>query len=459
MIEAVNPADGLPLSQRRWVMGCIMLGMVLSSLDSSIANIALPSIAHSLMTSDAAVVLVINGYQLAATVCLLPVAALSESQGFKRVYAPGMGIFTLASLCCALSPSLPILVASRVVQGAGGACMSVAGMAIVRSIYPSSIVSRGFALIALSVAVAAALGPTVASSILAVAHWPWLFLVNVPLGLCALPIFIKLAPAGKRQSRPFDFAGAVLNALAFGFVVVGIGSLGIGQAAIASCEIILGLAFFAVFVIQQTKRLVPLLPLDLIRIPIFALSIGTSTCSYAAQILAYASLPFLFERSLGLNPVQTGLFLTPWPLLVALAAPIAARLTTRYPASIITTLGMALLSAGLCLLAALPSAPTKLDIIWRMALCGIGFGLFQTPNNTAMMMSGPPERSGAAAGMNAVARYLGWSLGSAVVALIFGLAGPAATIRCLETGAVFAGAGAFFSGARWRSRERAARRA
>ncbi len=441
-------ADGLPSSQRRWIMPCVLLGLVLSSLGSAIANIALPSIARSLACSDTAVVWVVNSYQIAITVCLLPVAALGESMGFKRIYAAGLAIFTFASLGCALSPTLTALVYARIVQGVGGAGMTVAGVALVRAIYPRTLISRGFALVALAVAVSGALGPTVAALILATANWPWLFFVNVPLGLVAVPLFLAMAPSGSRYVRPFDLTGAVLNALALGLIVVGVGTLGSGSVGIAAVEIVTGLAFFGLLVRQQTRQTLPLLPLDLIRMPVFALSAATSVCAYAAQILAFVSLPFFFETVLHLTPFETGLLLTPWPLLVAVSAPVAGWLTVYCPASVVSSIGMTVLAGGLRLMAILPPAPAKWDIVWRLAVCGIGFGLFQTPNNTAMMTAGPVERSGGASGMNAVARNVGMSLGAATVALIFGLGGPYGTISCLEVGAGIAAFGAILSGAR-----------
>src|SRR5262249_853093 len=151
-----------------------------------------------------------------------------------------------------------------------------------------------------------ALGPTIAAAILAVAKWPWLFLVNVPFGL-AVPLFIAVAPAGNRIARPFDFTGTALNALAFGLVVVGVSTLGIGDGRIATGTIVAGLVCFIFFVRQQLRHPMPMLPFDLFRIPLFTLSVWTSVCSYAAQILAYVSLPFLFEKGLHLSAVETGL--------------------------------------------------------------------------------------------------------------------------------------------------------
>jgi MFS transporter, DHA2 family, multidrug resistance protein len=437
----------LTASRRRWAMLCILLGLGLSALGSAIVNIALPNISRSFASSDAVTVWVVNAYQLSATVCLLPVASLAESLGLKRAYAGGLAIFVLASLGCAFAPTLPMMVSARLIQGAGAAGIAVAGVAFVRVIYPHRMVSKGLALVALAVAIPGALGPTIAATILAVAKWHWLFLVNVPFGL-AVPLFIAAAPPDVRVARPLDLTGTVLNALAFGFFVVGVGTLGIGNGSIATGEIVAGLVCFSLLVRQQRRHPTPMLPFDLFRIPLFTLSVWTSVCSYAAQIMAFVSLPFWFETGLHLSAVETGLLVTPWPFMTAVTAPIAGRLTIRYPGSLICSIGLALLAVGLLLMIFLPTTPAKWDIVWRLALCGIGFGLFQTPNNTAMMTAGPIGRNAAASGMNAKARYVGWSLGSALVSLILGLYGDHGAILCLVAGMAFALMGAATSSAR-----------
>ena len=441
----MSETDGLPAPQRHWVMGCALLGVVLAGLDSAIANIALPTIARELSASDAATVWIVNIYQLAVTVSLLPAASLGESLGLKRVYGFGLALFTAASLGCALAPSLSLLVTARMVQGVGGACMAALGGALVRAIYPRRIMGQGFALIALMVAISAALGPTLAALILSVANWPWLFLVNVPVGLIAVPLFLAVAPPGRPRPRPLDKVGALLNALALGLIVTGVNGLGSEARSLAVAEIVAGLACGALLVWQQRRRTAPLLPLDLLRIPLFALSIGTSICSYSAQILAYVSLPFLFQTVMHRSAVATGLLVTPWPLLVAVAAPIAGKLSGRYPAAVLGSAGLAVLATGLVLLVMMPAMPSDWDVAWRMAICGIGFGFYQTPNNLTLMTAGPPDRTGAASGMIAVARTVGWSLGSALVALIFSLRGSAGAVTCLEVGAGFAAVGAVVS--------------
>ena len=438
-------SEALSAAQRRGVMACVLLGVVLAGLDGAIANIALPTIARALHASDAGTVWVVNSYTLATAVCLLPAASLGESLGLKRVYGFGLALFTAASLCCALSPTLPALVAARLAQGVGAACLSAIGGALVRSIYPRALLGRGFALVALAVAISAAVGPTIAAAILSVATWPWLFLVNVPLGLVAVPLFLRFAPAGAGRPRRLDWLGAVLNAVSLGLVVTGVDGLGSPDRMAAWAELAAGLLCGALLVWQQRRKPEPLLPLDLLRIPLFALSVATSVCSYSAQILAYVSLPFLFQVGMHRSAIATGLLITPWPLLVAVAAPVAGRLSSRYPAAVLGSIGLLVLASGLVLLAAMPAAPGDWDIAWRMGVCGIGFGFYQTPNNVTLMTAGPAHRSGAASGMVGVARTVGWSLGTAAVALIFGLRGEAGAVTCLWVGAAIALTGALVS--------------
>ena len=440
--------EGLPPGPRRWVMLCMIMGVVLANLDAAIANIALPTIARQLHATNAATVWVVNSYQLAAAVSLLPSASLGEILGAKRVYAFGLAVFLVASLACALSPNLNFLIGARLLQGIGGAGVAALGPALVREIYPRRIIGSGFALIALMVAIAAACGPTIAALILAVANWPWLFLVNVPICLVALPLFMAVAPKSAPQPRAFDITGAVLNTAALGLIVIGIGRLGASHPAFAVAEIAVGFAAFIILVFQQRRQPAPLLPLDLLRIPVFSLSVVTSICSYSAQILAYVSLPFLFETVMHRSQIATGFLVTPWPLMVAVAAPIAGRLSARYPASILGSIGLALLAIGMVTLATLPAAPADWNVAWRMGLCGIGFGFFQTPNNTALMTSGPPARGGSASGMVAVARTIGLALGAAMVAVLFAIAGDHGPRLCLDTGVAFAVLGLLVSGSR-----------
>ena len=432
-------------------MFALLAGVAVASLDSAIANIALPTIAKDFDATEATSVWVVNAFQLGTALCLLPAAALGEIRGLRPVYAFGIVAFGLASLACALSPSLTWLVLFRFLQGAGGAFLAALVPAMVRRIQPRPKIASGLAWVALTVAASGAAGPSVAAAILSIARWPWLFLVNVPICAFALWAFLRNAPAAEPQPRRFDLGGALLCAVALGLLVVGVDTLGI-DARVAGLEIVGGLFALAFLVAQQSRRSAPLVPLDLMRIPLFSLSVLTSVCSYAAQILAYVSLPFLFQSVQHRSAVETGLLVTPWPLLVVFAAPIAGRLTARHPAALLGSLGLAALAIGLACLATMPAQPSVVDIAWRMALCGVGFGFFQTPNNAALMTAGPLNRAGAAGGMLALARIFGWCLGSALVAVVFALEHVRPTAACLELACGFAAFGAIVSVSRFRVR-------
>jgi DHA2 family multidrug resistance protein-like MFS transporter len=413
--------DGLPAPQRIWAIVTVALGIVMAVMDSSIANVALPTIAGDLHASPALSIWIVNGYQLAITISLLPLAALGDIIGYRRVYVAGLILFTLASLLCAVSHSLPMLAAARVVQGFGGAGIMSVNSALIRFIYPHRLLGRGLSINTLIVAVSAALGPTVASGILSVADWPWLFAVNIPFGIAAIAIAIRALPRTPRAKHSFDVGGAVLIAILFGLLIGSIDAFGHGEPfAWFIAELVATAGIGLLMVRREATTAAPMLPVDLMRIPIFALSIATSICSFAGQMLALVSLPFLLQSKLHFTAVQTGLLITPWPIAIAFISPIAGRLADRYPAGLLGAIGLVVFASGLFALALLPDPPSIVDIAWRMALAGIGFGLFQSPNNRAMIGSTPRERSGGASGMLGTARLLGQTMGAALVALVFG---------------------------------------
>lgn len=416
-------ADGLEQPQRFWGALTIWLGLTLAVLDGAIANVALPAIARDVHADPAAAVWVVNAYQLAVTISLLPLSALGEKYGYRRVYWAGLGLFILASAACAASRTLPALTLARVLQGFGAAgIMSVNG-ALVRFIYPRRLMGQGLGLNSMVASVSAAAGPTVAAGILTIAPWQWLFAINVPLGLLALAIAARALPPTPRSGQRFDVLSAALNALTFGLLIVGIDGAAHGQGRLAIGGELLGaLGSGAVLIVRQLSQTAPLLPVDLLRIPLFGLSVATSITTFAAQSLAFVSLPFLFENGFHFSDARTGLLMTPWPVAVALVAPFAGRLADRYPAGILGGIGLAAMTAGLVLLALLPDQSGLFAIIAPMMLCGLGFGFFNSPNNRAMLTAAPRERSGGASGMLATARLLGQTSGAAVVALCFALA-------------------------------------
>ncbi|MGF6966730.1 DHA2 family multidrug resistance protein-like MFS transporter [Paraburkholderia sp. WC7.3g] len=437
---------GLPVPQRYWAMLVIALSLTLAVLDSAIANVALPTIARNLHASAAASIWVVNAYQLAITITLLPLASLGDRIGYRRIYLSGLILFTVASFGCALSNSLAMLALARVIQGFGAAGIMSVNTALVRMIYPPSQLGRGVAINAMVVAVSSAVGPTVASGVLAVATWPWLFAINVPIGIAAIVGGFKALPMNPGHESPYDYLSAVMNAFVFGLLIFAVDGLGHGERfGYVTLEALGALVIGYFFVRRQLTRPAPLLPIDLLRIPVFALSVGTSVCSFCAQMLAFVSLPFLLQDRLGLSQVETGLLMTPWPAIIIIAAPVSGVLSDRISAGWLGGVGLAAMTVGLLLLATLGPHPDALQISWRMALCGAGFGIFQSPNNRTMLSSAPRERSGGASGMLGTARLTGQTLGAALVALIFGVAPQNGTIIALYVAAGFSALAAVVS--------------
>jgi DHA2 family multidrug resistance protein-like MFS transporter len=428
--------DGLPARERTRALLVIILGIVMAVLDGTIVNLALPDITRELNATAAQSIWVINAYQVATLALLLPLASLGDIVGYRRVYLVGLSVFTLASAACAMADSLTTLALARVLQGLGAAGLMSVNTALVRLIYPKHLLGRGIAINSLVVATASVAGPSIAAAILSVASWPWLFALNVPFGLLSVWLGRKALPDNHAKAAgrlsPLD---VTLNALMFGLVFLGVDGLGVrietvpgGQPAgslwLPLAELAAGIAVGVVYVRRQLAQPLPLFPLDLLRIPVFALSMGTSIGAFCAQTLAYVSLPFLLLGNYGFTHLQAGLLLTAWPLAIVVTSPVVGRLIGRYSGGVLGGIGMALLCLGLVLLAVLPPHPSQLDIVWRMALCGIGYGLFQSPNNHTIITSAPPHRSGGASGMLGTARLTGQTLGAVLLAMIFAMFDP-----------------------------------
>ena len=400
------------------VLAAIMMGV----LDGTVMNVALPTLSKEFNVTPSDIIWVVNAYQLVVTMMLLGFAAIGDVFGYKRVFLCGVSIFVTASALCAMSKSFEMMVASRILQGIGGACTMSINTALLRIIFPPNRLGRVMAANAVIVAVTAASGPALGGAILSVGHWSWIFLMNIPLGLAALTIGWKLLPHNPPQKtkRKLDGQSVVMNAVFFGLLIYtiegmahdGFSTLLLLQAAVT---VIVGILYIK----RQLQIPMPILPVDLFRIPIFSLSIGCSIACFTAQMLALVSLPFFMQHSLGMGVAATGLLMTPWPLATTLTAPIAGRMIERVHPGILGAVGMGIFATGLCLLATLGNDTESWNLAWRMAVCGIGIGLFQTPNNVTITTSAPIQRSGGASGMLGTARVLGQTLGTAIVAILF----------------------------------------
>ncbi len=414
--------DGLPPSTRWIAMLTVAISVGMTVLVGGVANVALPTIAHDLHATPAESIWVVNAYQLAVTVTLLPFASLGDIYGHRRVYCWGVVLFTIASLACAVAPTMPLLVIARVFQGFGGAgIMSVNG-ALIRFIFPRAQLGRGVGFNGLIVTGCSAAGPSVAAAVMALTSWPWLFYVQVPLGAISFALSVRFLPRTPLAGAPFDPPSAVLNALTFGLFITALDGVGRGQsAALIAAEFAVCFTIGYVFVRRQLGLKAPMLPVDLFANPVFALSSATAVCAHCAQVMAMVALPFYFQYVGGLSPVEIGVLITPWPTMLVIMAPISGRLADRYNTGMLGGIGMAIMVAGLLLVLFMPVPMNRLDVAWRLAVCGLGFGCFQTPNNRLLIGSAPPNRAGAGSGVLSTSRLLGQTTGSALVALIFGL--------------------------------------
>jgi len=425
---AAHDADGLPLPRRYAAVAAILGGGVLVVLDGAIANIALPAIASQLKATPADAVWIITAYQLAVAMFLLPASALGERLGHRRVFAGGVALFTAASALCALAPSLPWLVAARCLQGLGSAAVMPLGLALLRFTYPRRLLARSIAWNALAVAAASAAGPTLGAFILSAASWPWLFAVNLPIGLLVLAACAAL-PSPPRAARQIDIASVALNALLFAAFVLG-GDRLVGHPLQGSALLALSVACMVLLVRREMPKAAPLIPLDLLRVHSFRVSIIASVCCFTGQMAALIALPFYLQHELGQSAVTAGLLMTPWPLAVMLAAPLSARLAQRLPTAWLCAAGSACFASGLALCALWPlHGNPAVPIALFTSLAGLGFGFFQTPNNQNMLLSAPKERSGAAGGAQGTARLTGLTLGSLLMGLLFALLPPDSAVH------------------------------
>jgi len=404
------------------VLAAIMMGV----LDGTIMNVALPTLSKEFGVSPSDSIWIVNAYQLIVTMMLLGFAAIGDVFGYKKVFLFGVSIFVTASALCAMSRSFEMMVAARVLQGIGGACTMSINTALLRIIFPPNRLGRVMAANAVIVAVTAASGPALGGAILAIGHWSWIFLMNIPLGLVALAIGWKLLPHNppSKTRQRLDGGSVVMNAVFFGLLIYTIE--GIAHDGISTLLILQGIVTIIVGVLYIRRQLqipMPILPIDLFRIPIFSMSIGCSITCFTAQMLALVSLPFFMQHALNLSVAETGLLMTPWPLATTLTAPLAGRLIERIHPGILGAAGMGIFAIGLSMLATLGEHAALWDLAWRMAICGIGIGLFQTPNNVTITTSAPIQRSGGASGMLGTARVLGQTLGTALVAIVFHLMG------------------------------------
>jgi DHA2 family multidrug resistance protein-like MFS transporter len=420
---SANAAGGLPQPRRAFALLGITLAIMLASLDSSIVNIALPEISKSLSVAPASIIWAVLAYQVVISVSLFPLAFVGDRVGHRLVYSAGVVVFIASSTACAFSPNLTWLVASRAVQGLGAAGIMSVNMALIRFIMPPALLGRGIARNTLTVGLSLTAGPTIASAILSVASWQWLFLVNIPIGIIAFVLARTALPETPRiTTRAFDVGGAALTALTLGVLIVAIDGVGRGDPPLFLVgEFITGIVLVTILLNHQSRQSVPILPLDLLRIPLIGLSGASAILAFIVQGMSFVTLPFYFHDVQGFSQVMVGFAMTPWPAAMVIASPIAGRLSERFNPGLLGLFGLMLVCVGLILVWLIPQHASWGNIAWRMFICGYGMGTFQVPNSRAIIENAPAHRSGGASAIQASGRLYGQAIGAALGAACFGL--------------------------------------
>jgi DHA2 family multidrug resistance protein-like MFS transporter len=413
--------------RRTLAIASVLISMVLVVLDAAIANVALPSIGLSLHVTPAMSVWIITAYQTALLMALLPCAALGESLGYRRVFTAGVALFIGASALCASAPSLGWLVAARFLQGLGGAGVMALGIALLRSVVPSAKLGAAIGWNAISVALSSAAGPGIGAAILSGAGWPWLFAVNVPLGVLVL-VATRALPSASGTARPMDWFSVTLNIGVFTSLIIG--SELLPTVPVLGSALFVGSAMMLVTLVRREgPKEAPLIPLDLLRSDSFRNSVIASICCFTGVAAAMVALPFYLQHGLKQSAWMTGLYMTPWPLTAAVAAPLAGRLANRVSTAWLCLAGGVCLSIALVTAALWPLQEQPFPLAVFTILGGFGFGFFQVPNNRNMFLAAPVERSGAAGGMQGTARLAGQTSGAIIMTLLFTMASDDAAPR------------------------------
>ncbi len=417
--DAVAPADGLPVPRRYWSVAVMMLGITITVFDSSMSNVALPAISAALGIPASQSVWVVLAYSLTVVGCLLPLSAVAERVGFRRLYGLGMAIFLVSSVSAALSTSMTQLVVSRVGQGLGSAMLMCLFGGILRNTYPLSKLAAGISLNSFTVGITAVVGPTMGAMMLQWFSWQAIFLVNIPLGL--LTYFgLRYLPDIPRRAGRFDWTACALSAALFATALYGLETLGREPLQALLCLVFATLIAW-VLLRRSWGQPAPVVPVDLLRIRSIGYSVAASAFFFAAQMAAFVSLPFYFKAVYGASYAQVGLYLGAWAIGGALMAPVSAYMSARFPVAVLCALGSIAMICGLAGLLLMPTSVGQPGLMGCMFLAGVGFGFFQTPNNRAMLGGIPRHRSGAAGGMQATTRVFGQGVGTAFVGVAFQL--------------------------------------
>jgi EmrB/QacA subfamily drug resistance transporter len=415
---------------RSRVLAAVMAGAVLGPIDASIVNVVLPTLAKTFSASLAAVQWVPMAYLLASGSLVLAFGRLGDLRGHRKVFLSGLLGFVAASALCAIAPTIEALVAFRALQGVAAAAMMSVPLAILTATFPPARRGRAIGLFAASISVGLAIGPSLGGFLASTFGWRSAFLVNLPLGLVAWAIARRVLPEVPVRPGRLDLPGAATALLALSALLLFVNlAQREGVTPRTASLLAAALALGALFLRLERRAAEPLLALSLFSSRPVSLGAAAAVLNFMAQYVVVFLTPFLLARLLGAGPGRVGLVLTAFPLAVLCVAPSAGALSDRV-GSVLPAASGALVSAAACgLLAAMPSPAGPGDVAWRLALFGVGTGLFQSPNNSSVMGSAPKAHLGVVGSLLGTARTLGMVLGVAAAGAVLYAFVPAAALR------------------------------
>ena len=408
--------------QYRWyALAVIMLGSMMGTLDASIANVALPTIARFYRHSVDDTEWIILSFMLVTASTLVLFGRLGDIFGQKKIYLTGFAIFGASSLACAFAPTLGFLIGARAVQALGAAMLLSSNQALIVDTFPSNERGRAIGFNGAAVAVGLSLGPIIGGAIVTFGDWRWIFLINVPISIVALVGAALVLRPVQQRAGGLDLLGASLS-------IVGLFSISLAlsrshiwgwTSPFTLGLIALGFIALGVFIVVEQRVPTPTLDLSLFRVRLFAMSVFAALVFFTAISGLVFIVPLAAQTALGYSAFTAGLLLTPITALNIVLAPSAGALSDRVPIRYVSTTGALLVSIGLFVLSRLPAVPSMPELVGALILTGAGTAVFSQPNNSAIMGSAPPDRRGIAAGTLATARTTGQLLGVAVASAVY----------------------------------------
>ena len=408
---------------RKWyVMAAVAMGIFLATIDGSIVNVALPTLTRQLGADFPTVQWVVLAYLLTLATLLLSVGRLADMIGKKPIYMVGFVVFTLGSALCGLAPDIHWLIGTRVFQAIGASMVLALGMAIVTEAFPPSERGKALGISGAIVSVGIVLGPTLGGLIIGSLSWRWIFFVNLPVGIVGTLMVLRFVPAIRpRGGQRFDYWGALTLLLSLLALLLG---LTLGQRIGFGSAQVLGLiaawaAFLIAFLLIESRSRQPMIDLQLFQNRLFSINLVTGFITFIAIAGTIILMPFYLENILGYAPQQVGLMLAVVPVALGLTAPLSGALSDRFGTRPITVSGLAMLAIGYFAVSSLSVGTSGLGYVLRFLPIGLGMGIFQSPNNSAIMGTAPRDRMGIVSGMLALNRTLGQTTGIAVLGAIW----------------------------------------